>query len=89
VRIAGAIFVGALDLQVVLGLILLAVWPFYGALIGHIVMMILAVVVAHGARVAARRAAADAARFGWALAAIVVPLVLIIGGIMAIGRPLL
>jgi hypothetical protein len=36
-RASMSAFVGLLDLQVVLGVLLLLYWPFYGALIGHIV----------------------------------------------------
>lgn len=85
-RTSGALFVGLLDLQIVVGLVLLAVWPFHGALIGHIVMMVLAAAAAHGLRVWARRSAADPERYTRAALAVVVPLVLIVGGILAIGR---
>jgi hypothetical protein len=85
-RISGAAFVGLLDVQLVVGLVLLAVWPFHGALIGHIVMMLLAVAAAHGLRVWARRSAADPERYLRAALAVAVPLVLIVGGILAIGR---
>lgn len=82
-------FVGLLDLQVLVGLILVLVWPFYPMLFGHIVMMVLAAVVAHGGAYAARRRAP--ARSGSAVLAIAaaLALLLIVGGIMAIQRPLL
>jgi hypothetical protein len=83
---AGAAFTGLLDLQVLIGLVLFAVWPYHPMLIGHLVMMLLAVGAAHALRVAARRAAADRDRYTRALLAVAVPLVLIIGGILAIGR---
>jgi hypothetical protein len=88
-RIVGAVFTGLLDLQVVLGLALLVVWPFYPALTGHIVLMILAAVTAHGLRVAARKATTDAVRYTRALLAVAVPLVLVVAGILAIGRRVL
>jgi hypothetical protein len=88
-RTAGAVFVGLLDLQLLIGLLLLVLLPYYPALIGHIIMMVLAVAIAHGARVAARKAGTEAKRYTWATASIVVPFLLIVGGIMAIGRPLL
>jgi hypothetical protein len=53
-------FVGFVDLQVLLGLLLLLVLPFYGALIGHIVMMVLAAATAHAGSVMARRASPPA-----------------------------
>jgi uncharacterized membrane protein len=88
-RISGAAFMGLLDLQVVVGLILLALVPFQPILIGHIVMMVLALVTAHGLRVMAKRATTDAARHRHALLAVVLPLLLVVGGIMAIGRSVL
>lgn len=87
-RVSTALFTGTLDLQVLLGLGVVAVRPWYGALIGHIVMMVLALIAAHGLRVAVKRADTDARRYTFALLAVIVPLVLIVGGIMAIGRPL-
>jgi hypothetical protein len=88
-RVSGAIFTGLLDLQVLLGLGTLLARPWYPALMGHITMMVLALVAAHGFRVAARRAPTDARRGTFALLAVAVPLVLVVGGILAIGRPLL
>jgi hypothetical protein len=87
VRILGAVFSGLLDLQILLGLVLVLTWPWYPALIGHIVMMLLAAGVAHGALVVNRKRAQPG---------LVLPLVagagalaLIAGGVMAIGRHLL
>lgn len=88
-RIVMASFVGTLHLQVLLGLLLLAVWAYYPALIGHIMMMVLAAAAAQvGAIVARRREPARAGapiRVGAALLA----LLLIVGGIMAIQRPVI
>lgn len=81
-----AAYVGILDLQVLLGLILLLLFPFYGALIGHIVMMVLAVAAAHVLSVMARKATDARRAMMLRLAGVGVSLVLIIGGIMAIGR---
>jgi hypothetical protein len=88
-RIAMTAFVGTLDLQALLGITLLALWAFYPALIGHIAMLLLAVAVAHIGLVMARRR--EPARSGAPirLAAVAVALVLIVGGIMAIQRPVL
>jgi hypothetical protein len=55
VRVMGAIFSGLMDLQVLLGLILVAMGRYYPALIGHIVLMLLAVAVVHGTLVANRK----------------------------------
>jgi hypothetical protein len=87
VRILGSSFVGLLDLQVLLGILLLgAGWPFYPALWGHLVMMVLAAGLAHALLVVNRRRPDP----GYLLPLIAVAgaLVLIIGGILAIGRSL-
>jgi hypothetical protein len=87
VRILGSSFVGLLDTQVLLGVLLLTTWPYYPALIGHIVMMVLAAGLAHALLVVNRRRANP----GYLLPLIAVAgaLVLILGGILAIGRPIL
>lgn len=85
-RVLGAVFTGALDLQVLLGIVLLFVRPFYGALMGHVVMMLLAAGAAHGLAVYARRRADDRQRWAISLAGVVLALVLIVGGILSIGR---
>jgi hypothetical protein len=58
---------------------------FYPALIGHIITMVIAAVVAHGSSVYARRSGGDRAD-QIRLAGLVVTLVLIVMGILAIGR---
>lgn len=80
------VFVGLLDLQVLLGLILLFFRAFYGALAGHLAMMILAVVVAHIFAGLNRRRPPGGKSFGLMLLGVVLALGLIVGGIMAI-RP--
>lgn len=87
-RIATAAFTGLLDLQIVLGLILMASGIYYGALIGHMVMMLLAAVVAHGASAMARRAGDARREYTIRLVGVLGALVLIAGGIMSIGRSL-
>ena len=87
VRIAGSIFVGVLDLQVLLGIALALVRPFYPRLTGHIVMMLAAAVVAHVLLAINRRRAAPGFRLP--LIGIGLALVLIAGGILAIGRGVL
>lgn len=86
--LAGA-FVGLLDLQVVLGVVLLTQWPFYGQLIGHIVMMVLAAASAHVTSILARRRPTESAGSGVRLAGFALTLVLVVGGIMAIQRPII
>ena len=87
-RILGGVFVGSLDLQVVLGVIMVALGLFYGALIGHMFMMIAAAVVAHAALAMARSSANASKANSIRVLGIGLALVLIIGGIMAIGRPI-
>jgi hypothetical protein len=89
-RIGLAAFAGVLDLQVVLGIILLIVWPYYPMLIGHIVMMVLAAVVAHaGSVMARRRVQRSQSAAGVRLATAVLAIIMVVGGIMAIQRPLI
>lgn len=86
-RALSSAFVGLLDLQVVLGvLILLTGFPFYGALTGHLFMMLLAAAAAHGASVTARRR--EPAQSGSPIRTIgfLLAMLLIVGGIMAIQR---
>jgi heme A synthase len=85
-RALGGAFAGLIDLQVVIGLIMVALGLFYPALIGHIFMMIGAAVVAHGALILARGAQPPEKANSIRLAGVAVALVLIAGGILAIGR---
>lgn len=87
-RVTMGIFVGLLDTQVLVGVILLFVWPFYPQLIGHISMMVLAAAAAHAGSVIARRRTAGRSAAAVRLAAIGITLVLIVGGILAIERPI-
>jgi heme A synthase len=87
IRIIGSSFVGLLDLQVLLGIVLLGSgWPFYPALWGHLAMMLLAAALAHVMMVLNRRRPNP----GYLLPLIGVAgaLLLILGGILAIGRSL-
>ena len=86
-RILGAVFTGLLDLQVVLGLVMVAMGRFYPQLIGHIVMMVLAAVETHVLMVVNRKRANPG--YLLPLIAVAVALALIAGGVMAIGRGLL
>ena len=87
-RISTAAFTGLLDLQFLLGVILVALGRFYGALIGHIMMMLLAVAVAHGTSVMARKRTDHRQAHTLALVGVVLALVLIWGGVSSIGRTL-
>lgn len=81
-----AAYVGLMDVQVLTGILLYLLIPSYPALLGHVVMMLAAVTVAHVANIVNKRR--EHKTYGVALAGVVVSLVLIIGGIMAIGRPI-
>lgn len=84
-RILGSIFVGTVDLQVLIGILMVVLGLFYPALIGHLFMMIAAAIVGHVAMVMARSATPDRA-FAIRLLGVVFAIVLIVGGILAIGR---
>lgn len=77
------LFAGLLDLQVLLGVLVLLVRPFQPRTIGHIVLMVLAAAAAHASAVFARRRAAERAA-GIRLAGIALALLLIVAGILAI-----
>ncbi|MBZ4416940.1 hypothetical protein [Myxococcus sp. RHSTA-1-4] len=83
-RILGASFAGLLHLQVLLGILVLVTRIYYPALIGHIVMMVFAAVVAQLAMSLNRRRPQPG--FTLPVVGVGVALILIIGGIMAIGR---
>jgi len=85
-RKAMGAFVGAVDVQVLLGLLLLMRIPFYGALMGHIALMFAAVFAAHGFSMAAKKKDEGG---GLRALGVVVTLALIAVGIMSIGRPIL
>lgn len=85
-RVLGSIFIGTLDLQVLLGLLMVVLGLFYPALIGHLFMMIGAAVVGHVAMVMARSADTPERAVAIRLMGVVFALVLIAGGILAIGR---
>lgn len=88
-RGAMSAFVGLLDAQVLIGIVLLLLWPFQPVLIGHITMMVLAAVVAHVGSVRARRRPTGQPASGVRLVTIGIVLVLIVGGILAMQRPII
>lgn len=84
--IATAIFVGLLDLQIVLGLLLLLGGRRPAGIVGHLALMVGAALVAHiGSRGERRRP--PGTRPTLALAAVAGALALVALGILAIGRP--
>lgn len=85
-RRLGFAFTVTLDLQALLGLVLLVLWPFYPALMGHITMMIAALAVAHITAVRARRGPSGFTALRTQALGILITLGLIVAGILAIGR---
>ena len=85
-RILTGAYTGFLDLQVLLGVVLWLLLPSYPALIGHVVTMLAAATAAHMGSVLNKRR--ETPSWGVALAGVTISLILIVGGIMAIGRPL-
>ncbi|MBI4544754.1 MAG: hypothetical protein HY703_06150 [Gemmatimonadetes bacterium] len=79
-------FLGLLDVQLLLGILLLFLRPLYPALSGHVSLMLLAAAAAHGASIANRRRPAEQKSFALALAGSAGALLLLMAGILAIGR---
>lgn len=79
-------FTGLLDLQIVLGIALVVGGIFYGALTGHLLLMLVAAAAAHVSSVRAKRAADVRAAYRIRLIGIAVALLAIALAIMAIGR---
>lgn len=88
-RIAAAAFAGLLDLQIVLGLGLLMSGRLPPEVVGHLALMVFAAVVTHAGAIVGQRSPSERRELGIRLAAIAVALVLIAGGIIAIGRTIL
>ena len=87
-RVLSAIFTGVLDLTVLLGLVMLFSGMFYPQLGGHIVMMVLATVIAHVVHGVMKRRPPEAQTFTPHIVGTLVVLTCIVAGIMAIGRPI-
>ncbi|HEV7991702.1 MAG TPA: hypothetical protein VGP25_07760 [Gemmatimonadaceae bacterium] len=85
-RVLPMAFAGLLDLQILLGAGLVLGGLFPDAVVGHLVLMLLAAVVAHGSSIVARRSADERREVVIRLAGVALSLLLIVGGIMAIGR---
>jgi hypothetical protein len=88
-RILLASFVGLMDLQVLMGLGLILVRVFFPALWGHLTLMILAATTAHVALALNKRRTPEGQNHALAAAGAGIALLLIVGGILSIGRPLL
>ena len=85
-RILGAIYTGLLDLQVLLGVLLLTTRPFRPILFGHIAMMLVALGAAHVASARSKRLPPSRQALRFQLTGIAVSLGLIAAGIMALGQ---
>lgn len=87
-RALSAIFTGVVDLTVLLGFATLFAGTFYPQLGGHIVMMILAAVLAHVVHGVMKRRPPEAQTFTPHIVGTAIVLACIVAGIMAIGRPI-
>jgi hypothetical protein len=83
------VFVVTIDVQVLIGLAVVFLRPFHPMYIGHIVMMTGALAVAHMFAVRLRKATADHSGPSLIVTGTLLALVLIVGGILAIQRPIL
>ncbi len=88
-RRLAVVFSGIVDVQVLLGIVLVITRPFYPALIGHIVLMLSAAVVAHLPVVINKRRPESERSIGLQLALTGLALLLMTAGILAIGRGIL
>jgi heme A synthase len=88
-RILAAAFTGVLDLQVLLGIATLLSGVFYPQLGGHIVMMILAAAVAHVVSAVMKRRPPEERTWMPHVVGTLIVIGVIVGGIMAIGRPVI
>lgn len=83
-RIAMAVYSGVMDLQALLGIAMVGLGRFYPSLMGHLTMMVLAVVAAHGFSVVARKQTDGQRAHSLGLIGVVLSLALIVFGILAI-----
>lgn len=88
-RILPAAFTGLLDLQILLGIALVLGGLFPDAAVGHLVMMVLAAVAAHGSSILAQRSIDERRALVIRLGGIALAAVLIVGGVLALGRSVL
>jgi hypothetical protein len=88
-RILGASFTGLIDLTVLFGLANLFTGTFYPQLGGHIVMMILAAVLAHVVYGVMKRRPPEKRTYMPHIVGTLIVLGIIASGIMAIGRPVI
>ncbi len=82
-------FAVVLDLQVLLGVLLVMGGVFPDVVTGHLILMVLAAVVTHGAFLIGQQSLSERRELGVRLGGIALALVLIVVGIMAINQTVL
>ena len=87
-RVLAASFTGSLDLTVLVGLLHLFTSTFYPQLAGHIVMMVLAVAIAHIVSMVVRKRPLEERTYAPHLVSAIIILGVVAFGIMSIGRPI-
>jgi hypothetical protein len=80
------VYVVVLDIQLMLGILVLLTHRFVPALVGHLVLMLGAIAIAHVARVRLGRRLGEAGVYRVQLGVFALTLVMIAAGIVAIGR---
>ena len=88
-QIMATAFVGLLDLQILLGLALVMGGIFTDAVTGHLMLMVMAAVVTHGAYMIGQHSANERRELAFRFGGIILAMVLIVIGIMALGRSVL
>ena len=88
-RILAAIFTGVLDLTALLGVTMILFGTFYPQLGGHIVMMVLAVAIAHMVSIVMKKRPPEERTYAPHLVATLLILGVLSFGILAIGRPII
>ncbi|MEO8945285.1 MAG: hypothetical protein ABI338_02215, partial [Gemmatimonadaceae bacterium] len=78
-----------LDLQILLGVALMMGGVFPDAVTGHLILMVFAAVVTHGAFLIGQQSSSQRHELGIRLGGIALALILIVVGIMAIGQTVL
>lgn len=87
--LAVRVFAITLDVQIIVGIGLLFVRGFYPQLMGHLILMIAAVALAHLLSITLKKRPPERRTAGLVLTGTGISLLLIVGGILAIGRPVL
>jgi heme A synthase len=85
-RTATGMYVGTMHLQVLLGILLVVLGRWHAAVMGHLIMNLLAVAVATMLSAWARREKDARKAYTFALTGVAVSLLLLFAGIAAIGR---